>query len=143
VLLEEINKLGGEFTEANTTYKRFVAETEDKATSSLNKVHAQSITINKIEKDIELIKKELQTVDNGIRGLGIAKLDNVVYEKDKDMIAKDFYGVRKRFEEITNSIISRDTFVDRILPLKIHTMISDSLYCCIDKGRKKYLAEYE
>ena len=40
LLLEEINKLGKEFTQANDTYKRFVSETEEKATQSLNKAHS-------------------------------------------------------------------------------------------------------
>jgi hypothetical protein len=59
VLLEEINKMAKEFTESNDTYKKFVSETEDKATTSLNKVHSLGITINKIEKDLEAMKKDL------------------------------------------------------------------------------------
>ena len=58
VLLAEINKLGKEFVDANDTYKKFVQDTEEKATQSLNKVHSQGILLNKIEKDLEIIKKE-------------------------------------------------------------------------------------
>ena len=75
VLLEEINKLGQEFTDANDTYKKFVQDTEEKATQSLNKVHSQGILLNKIEKDLEMIKKEAQVQESNLRHLTHSKLE--------------------------------------------------------------------
>lgn len=75
VLLEEINKLGTEFTDANDTYKKFVQDTEEKATQSLNKVHSQGILLNKIEKDLETIKKEAQVQESNLRHLTHSKLE--------------------------------------------------------------------
>ena len=66
-----------------------------------------------------------------------------IYEKNQEQIATDFFQVRNKFDDVTNMLINRDSFIDRIYPLRMYTMISDAIYSCIDRKSSRSLAEFE
>lgn len=51
--------------------------------------------------------------------------------------------VNSRFEDVRNLILTRDTFIDRIYPLRVIGMVSNALHSWVDKSHRRSLAEHE
>ena len=127
-LIEEINKLNDEFQKSNDMYKAFVNQTEEKANQSLNKSQAISISVNKMEKEQEHMKTNIQGLQKSLKTTQHEKLDVTSFEKHLEDNEVRQAHINSKFEDVNNLLLARDTFVDKIYPLRVHTMISNALY---------------
>jgi chromosome segregation protein len=128
LLINEMNKLQKEFESSNDTYKSFVMETEEKASASLAKVHSISISQQKIEQTLEVLRKDLENETSNVKMLQYHKLDLAEFEKYKNQSSEQQSQINSQFEEFRNMLLQRDTFVDRIYPLRVYCLISDALH---------------
>ena len=127
-LIEEINKLNEEFQKSNDMYKQFVNQTEEKANQSLNKSQAIGISVNKMEKECENMKTNIQALQKSLKTTQHEKLDISTFDQHLEDTEQRKADVNNRFADVNNLLLMRDTFIDRIYPLRVMTMISNALH---------------
>lgn len=143
MIIGEINGVNSRFQEMTQAYIDYNLKCEEKATKAYNKSINNKLEINNIKKDIDGLKSENTSLLNLIGELQRDKQTIKDFNTEKSLFEAKIDRIHLDLDTINDDVLKRDSFVDKYLPLKIATFVSDYMHNCLDMMSKKRLAEFE
>ena len=143
VVLSEVEKLNGCFTEMNRAYIEISYRTDERCLEAYNKAQLNSIEMGNYKREIDNIRRDIVESLSLVKEIRGFKLDTQFFDARNEAVDKKFNEVCYEIQKNKDELLNRDSFIDKFIPLQIATTISDYLHYFSDLKTRKKIAEYE
>ena len=143
LILTEIETINKHFKELNTNYLDKGLKLEEKMNATSAKLEEIALGLGKNDRQFENIKKSLNEVQVSLNQIKATKLDFDIYEAERIKTEAKLVELHKDSQAFRSDLASRDSFVDKFIPLQTLNLLSNALHNSLDPFSKKRLAEYE
>lgn len=116
---------------------------DNKITLNETLLHAHSEALKQYQQDIEQHTFKVETLHEEVAELRACKLEVQKYMDEFTMVKRELTGNRYSCDDISSRLKETDNFLDKYLPIKIQTMIGDTLHKLLPYEEEVRLCGYE
>ncbi|CAG9320253.1 unnamed protein product [Blepharisma stoltei] len=143
LVMNEFNGVNARFQEMTKAYIDYNLRAEEKANRSLIKSSENSIEIASLRKDVNSLRAETGGLLSSMEDQNYNKLSIATFNIEKALIEQRFESCKEKLDKFNDELIKRDSFIDKYIPLKIATIVSDYMHSSLDLLARKRIAEFE